>query len=82
MKQKIRLTESDLHKIVKESVNRVLNEAGYEGNIQDTEEYNKAIRCVKFLMDYATKRDMNTLEGILMKVMDELSIFWQWFKSM
>lgn len=36
----------------------------------------------KILMDYATKRDMNTLEGILMKVMDELSIFWQWFKSM
>ena len=48
MKQKIRLTESELHKIVKESVNRVLNEAGYEGNIQDTEEYNKVVRCVKF----------------------------------
>ena len=82
MKRIIRLTEGDLHRIVKESTNKVLNEVGYEGNRQDTEEYNKAIRCVKFLMDYATKRDMNTLEGILMKVMDELSISWQWLKTM
>ena len=81
-KKLIRLTEQDLHNIVKESTNKVLNEVGYEGNRQDTEEYNKAIRCVKFLMDYATKRDMNTLEGILMKVMDELSISWQWLKTM
>ena len=28
MRQKIRLTESDLHKIIKESVNRILNEIG------------------------------------------------------
>ena len=28
MKQKIRLSEADLHRIVKESVNRVLNEIG------------------------------------------------------
>ena len=28
MKRKIRLTEGDLHKIVKESVNRILNEIG------------------------------------------------------
>lgn len=28
MKQTIRLTESDLHKIIKESVNRILNEIG------------------------------------------------------
>ena len=28
MKQIIKLTESDLHKIVKESVNKVLNEVG------------------------------------------------------
>ena len=28
MKQKIRLTEGDLHKIIKESVNRILNEIG------------------------------------------------------
>ena len=80
-KKLIRLTESDLHKIVKESTNKVLNEAGYEGTRQDTEEYNKAITCVKFLMDYAAKRHMNTLEEILMKVMDELSIPWKWLKN-
>jgi hypothetical protein len=28
MKKIVRLTESDLHKIVKESVNRIINEAG------------------------------------------------------
>ena len=28
MKQIIRLTESDLHRIVKESVNKILNEIG------------------------------------------------------
>lgn len=81
MRRRVRLTEGDLHRIVKESVNRVLREDGYEGTIQDTEEYNKAIKCVKFLMDYATKRDMDTLEEILMKVMDELSISWEWLKN-
>ena len=29
MKQRIRLTESDLHRIIKESVKKVLNEVGY-----------------------------------------------------
>ena len=32
MKQRIRLTESDLHRIVKESVNRVLSEVTDFGN--------------------------------------------------
>jgi hypothetical protein len=30
MRKLIRLTESDLHKIVKESVNRILKESGHE----------------------------------------------------
>ena len=81
-KKLIRLTESDLHRIVKESANRVLNEVGYEGNLQDTEDYNKAVKCVKFLMDYAVKNNNNTLQSILMKVMEEMSISWQWFKTM
>ena len=34
-KKLIRLTESDLHKIVKESVNRVLNEWEYAGWVND-----------------------------------------------
>jgi len=33
MKQLIRLTESDLHKIIKESVKRIINEAGVVGKI-------------------------------------------------
>ena len=44
MKQTIRLTESDLHKIVKESVNRVLNEISLDtidsANSQAIEKYN------------------------------------------
>ena len=35
MKQRIRLTESDLHKIVKESVKRVLNEVSLKGKTGD-----------------------------------------------
>ena len=35
MKRLIRLTESDLHKIVKESVNRILNEVGETEDGQD-----------------------------------------------
>ena len=31
MKRIIRLTESDLHRIVKESVNKILRESGHEG---------------------------------------------------
>ena len=34
-KKLIRLTESDLHKIVKESVNRMLNEWEYAGWVND-----------------------------------------------
>lgn len=34
MKQRIRLTESDLHRIIKESVNKILNEVeGYENTM-------------------------------------------------
>lgn len=38
MKKLVRLTESDLHRIVKESVNRVLNES-YLDNINDDHKY-------------------------------------------
>ena len=40
MKQKIRLTESDLHRIVKESVNRILmenEEVEYDDNLEEGE---------------------------------------------
>ena len=34
MKQRIRLTESDLHRIVKESVNKILKESNYNNYFQ------------------------------------------------
>ena len=34
MKQQIKITESDLHRIVKESVNKVLNEGAYDISVE------------------------------------------------
>ena len=42
MKKRIRLTESDLHRIVKESVKRVINEAENGGWVVDTSEAQEA----------------------------------------
>ena len=42
MRRQIRLTENDLHRIVKESVNRVINEAENGGWIVDTSEAQEA----------------------------------------
>ena len=39
MNKRIRLTESDLHRIVKESVNRVLKETSNIANTTDGEKY-------------------------------------------
>ena len=48
-KKLIRLTESDLHRIVKESVRKVINEIGntdkYYGDMGYTMGYNDAMRC-------------------------------------
>ena len=46
-KKLIRLTESDLHRIVKESVNRVLNEASFRDLIKNRPQKNE-----KFISDY------------------------------
>lgn len=42
MKQKITLTESDLHRIVKESVEKILNEAESDGWFVDSSEADEA----------------------------------------
>ena len=73
MKRTIRLRESELRRMIAESVRRVLNE-------DNTNEYNEAIKCVKFLMDYAIKTNNDSLQGLLNNVMEELSISWEWFK--
>lgn len=49
-KKLIRLTESDLHRIVKESVNRVLNESYY--NSSDSRFNNLASRLMEYLKDW------------------------------
>ena len=41
MKKRIRLTESDLHKIVKESVNRILRESEYDDFEYDDTAYDR-----------------------------------------
>ena len=52
-KEIIRLTESDLHRIVRESVKKALNEIGYEDlgispeeQYEDEEEFNRAMGFV------------------------------------
>ena len=71
MNKAVRLTESDIHRIVKESVKKILSE-------DNTNEYNEAIKCVKCLMDYAINTNNDTLQGLILKVMEELSISWEW----
>ena len=73
MKKTVRLTESELRRMISESVKRVLNE-------DNTNEYNEAIKCVKFLMNYAINTNNDSLQGLLNSVMEELSISWEWFK--
>ena len=72
MRRTIRLKESELKRMIAESVRRVLNE-------DNTNEYNEAIKCVKCLMDYAINTNNDTLQELILKVMEELSISWEWF---
>lgn len=111
-KKLIKLTESDLHKIVKESVNRIMNEGWMNGDyiddehydammqakdesdmdademgeptkedIQKTNDYWKAVKCVKKLVQYADKYKRETLMILIMKIMDEMGISWKWFNK-
>ena len=73
MKRTIRLRESELRNMISESVKRVLNE-------DNTNEYNEAIKCVKFLMNYAINTNNDSLQRLLNNVMEELSISWEWIK--
>ena len=112
MKKLIRLTESDLHRIVKESVNRIMNEGWMNGDyiddehydammqakdesdmdademgeptkedIQKTNDYWKAVKCVQKLVQYADKYKRETLMTLIMKIMDEMGISWKWFNK-
>lgn len=77
MKQRIRLTESDLHKVIKESVRRVLKESIDSVNIDpygtDAESYHSPSddeikKAEAFDKKYRTWRnnpDCRTLEGLI-----------------
>ena len=62
MKKKIRLTESDLHKIVKESVNKIIKEGAHKASMEeiDRDLVNKAIGAfVQFYGEKPTLQDYN-----------------------
>ena len=57
MKRRIRLTESDLHRIVKKSVNRVLNEGLW--NAIERDKYQAYDMFVNFIKNYYAPNDDN-----------------------
>lgn len=69
-KKLIRLTESDLHRIVKESVNKILNEIGDTakgqymlGRLQGRQMGNGNRQQAMSTMDYATRQRTNKFGG-------------------
>ena len=78
-KKLIRLTESDLHRIVKQSVNKILKESSYDsmGNF-DKESSNNDIR--ERLTDEITKisqemsRSMSTIDGVAKRAVGDEEI--------
>ena len=78
-KKLIRLTESDLHRIVKESVNEILNERLYDipfnVNYKDIETLNKIASTIKEIMgrtEYGNKQYLfdayNSLKSFVIDV--------------
>ena len=62
MKRQIRLTESDLHRIVKESVNRIIKEDAHKASMEEIDRnlVNKAISAfVQFYGEKPTLQDYN-----------------------
>ena len=58
MKRRIRLTESDLHRIIKESVNAILNEGNYEGDYEEQQE------CYCRLLQHHRARILHRKEAV------------------
>ena len=79
MKQRIRLTEGDIHKIVKESVNKILKESSYDsmGNF-NKESNNNDVR--ERLKDEITKisqemsRSMSIIDGVAKRAVGDEEI--------
>lgn len=76
-KKLIRLTESDLHKIVKESVNKVINEGLWDAIEQN--EYYEYDQFVDFIKNYYAKENdqlayqiEDEINGWMAKMMEDL----------
>lgn len=52
MKRKIRLTESDLHKVIKESVNNILTELDLDKFENQKQEYDRMVNTYECEMTY------------------------------
>ena len=64
-KKLIRLTESDLHKIVKESVNRVINEAAYNMNSSEYKQmYDSGDKWYDDREDADTRKEIEDYEAL------------------
>ena len=69
MKRIVRLTESDLHKIVKESVNRVLREAAYDINSTEYKQmYDSGDKWYDGREDADTRKEIENYEALPDKV--------------
>ncbi len=65
-KNKIRLTESQLHKVIEESVKRVLREGRFYPNLDDYEEQ----EMLEQTEDFIRHRDMDSAEKLLDRLDD------------
>lgn len=87
MKRKIRLTESDLHRIVKESVNKILNESlvssfnndGEADGIDTVESFFEVMReftyarnLVNKAIEALKKQDLYNAESLMLNVKNSL----------
>ena len=73
MKKVIRLTEADLHKMIKESVNNVLNESfsqGYDNVWNMLDELKQCMSESDILARLISRLDPKTVETILQEVME------------
>ena len=79
MKRKVRLTESDLHRLIKESVKGILKESQDDWNLRD--EYsedemfsliNTALSSLNKARDYARKNGNGNIYELLNEIMTEL----------
>ena len=72
MKKIVRLTESDLHRIVKESVNKILSEEYYTPPLKDRISFANYANVDDYNGEIDDKVDFNSMAGTLNKVYSRL----------